>query len=99
MITLLLIADSDNRAWEAHGLASRFTGSFLLAHSTETIGDAQEWFARNHADMLKEGCLKPEDTAYGLTFADRTLDEIECEFPYLFGYGECDCEHGGRRHE
>ncbi len=99
MITLLIIADSDNRAWEAHGLASRFTGSFLLAHSTETIGDAREWLARNHVDMLKAGVLDPEETAYGLTFADRTLDEIEREFPYLFGYGECDCEHGGRRHE
>jgi hypothetical protein len=89
MTTVLLHLSTDGR----------LHGSFLASINSGTIDEARASLTSFHEGMTAGGYLQPNEKLVGLTFSDRTLDEIEREFPYLFGYGECDCEHGGYRHE
>ena len=86
MTTIILSADAKN------GLS----GSFLSSNTSATIEQARAWFAWFAGGMAESGNVSPGETLYGFTFANKTLDAIGREFPYLFEDGEwvCGCNGG-----
>ena len=74
-------------------------GSFLMDNKTDTIEAARSWFGVFFEGMAGSGNLDLNETLYGITFADKSLDELRREFPYLFEDGEwhCGCKEGSAR--
>ena len=80
MITLFLCVDAKN------GLR----GSFLMDHTSATIDEARQWFVETVQGMKEAGFWESEETPVAVSFARKTMAEIEREFPIFFYAGRED---------